>query len=386
MSSVVTDEQQLLRETVARVLADRTGHRRRGITQSRGHDEQVWAQLCELGVVGVHLPEEVGGQGASLIDLALVIEELGREVSDVPLLASAGLAAPAMLEAADEEQRSRLLPSVAQGDRVAALAWTPTSGVWDPRAVEVIATPGGRAHHQVSGETSFVLAGAEADLLIVAARAPESRGEDGVSLLAVDANDPGVRVVPLQGLDLTRRQAKITFERATAELLGEPGTGVSVLTRVLDQATALLTCEMVGGAQTVLDEAVAYAGTRQQFGRPIGSFQAVKHQCADMLLDVESARSAAQHAIEVAVEGHEEQELAVAVSVAKAWCSEAYPRSAAAGIQVHGGIGFTWEHDAHLYYRRAMASALLFGDARHHRSRLARLLGLTAVEHASVPA
>jgi alkylation response protein AidB-like acyl-CoA dehydrogenase len=220
----------------------------------------------------------------------------------------------------------------------------------------------------------FVIDGHLANLIVVAARLEGTSGEEGISLFTVAGDAAGLTRTALATMDQTRKQAKLEFSGVAAAPLGTPGEGWAALSKTLDQAAACLANEMVGGAQQVLDMAVEYAKVRVQFGRPIGSFQAIKHKCADMLLEVESGKSAAYYAAWAAAEDNEE--LPVAASLAKAYCSDAYFHAAAENIQIHGGIGFTWEHDAHLYFKRAKSSEILFGDATYHRELLAQRIGI----------
>ena len=234
------------------------------------------------------------------------------------------------------------------------------------------AVPDGHGGYRISGTKSFVLDGHLADVIVVPARAEGSSGAEGVELFVVPGQAPGLTREPLPTMDLTRKQARLAFADVAAQRLGDQGVGWEALTRSLDQAAVCLAVEQVGGAQRCLEMAVEYAKLRVQFGKPIGSFQAIKHKCADMLVWVEASKSAAYNAVSVAIS--EGSALAVAASIAQAYCSEAYFRTASENIQIHGGIGFTWEHDAHLYYRRAKSSEVLLGDGRYHRERLARLV------------
>ena len=228
--------------------------------------------------------------------------------------------------------------------------------------------------YTLDGTKMFVIDGHTANLIVVAARLEGTSGEDGISFFTVDADAAGLTRTPLATMDQTRKQAKLEFAGVAATPLGEPGAGWPALSKTLDQAAAMSANEMVGGAQKVLEMSVEYAKVRVQFGRPIGSFQAIKHKCADMLLEVESGKSAAYYAAWAAAEDNEE--LPVAASLAKAYCSDAYFHAAAENIQIHGGIGFTWEHDAHLYFKRAKSSEILLGDATYHRELLAQRIGI----------
>jgi alkylation response protein AidB-like acyl-CoA dehydrogenase len=278
------------------------------------------------------------------------------------------LATNAVLHSGDEAAKKEILPGIASGETIATLALTEPNGKWDLSGVEATATKSGDAW-TIDGTKMFVLDGHVADVIIVAARTGA-----GLSLFKVDGAAAGLTRTPLATMDQTRKQAKLEFSGVPATLIGTDGGGEEVLGRVLDLAVVALAAEQVGGAQKVLDMSVEYAKDRVQFGRPIGSFQAIKHKCADMLLEVESAKSAAYYAAWCAAELNDE--LPEVACLAKAYCSEAYFHSAAENIQIHGGIGFTWEHPAHLYFKRAKSSELLFGDPTFHRELLAQRLGI----------
>jgi alkylation response protein AidB-like acyl-CoA dehydrogenase len=278
------------------------------------------------------------------------------------------LAANTLIQSGDDEAKKSYLPGIASGETIATVAFTEPSGKWDESGITMEATAAGDGH-TLSGEKSFVLDGHTANLIIVAARTGA-----GTSLFAVDGDAEGLTRTPLSTMDQTRKQAKLEFSNVPATLIGTDGEGWDVLQTVLDLAAVGLAAEQVGGAQFVLDMAVEYAKVRVQFGRPIGSFQAIKHKCADMLLEVESAKSAAYYGMWCASEMNDE--LPSTASLAKAYCSEAYFHAAAENIQIHGGIGFTWEHPAHLYFKRAKSSELLFGDPTYHREQLAQRIGI----------
>jgi alkylation response protein AidB-like acyl-CoA dehydrogenase len=261
------------------------------------------------------------------------------------------------------------LPSIAAGDTIATLAFTEDAGRWELEAVTTAAKKSGDTW-TLSGHKSFVLDGHTAGLILVAARTPA-----GLSLFAVEADASGLTRTPLSTMDQTRKQARLEFADTPATLVGRDGDAAPGLEKTLQLAAVALAAEQVGGAQRVLDNAVDYAKNRMQFGRPIGSFQAIKHKCADMLLQVESAKSAAYYGAWAAATD-DDDELALAASLAKSYCSEAYFHCAAENIQIHGGIGFTWEHHAHLYFKRAKSSELLLGDPAYHRELLAQRLGI----------
>ena len=278
------------------------------------------------------------------------------------------LGANALLTSGDDEAKKSYLPGIASGETIATLAITEDNGKWDFSGIELAATTKGDGW-VLDGHKMFVIDGHIADLIIVAGRTSA-----GVTLFAVDGDAAGLTRTPLPTMDQTRKQARLQFNDTPAVLIGVDGGAEAGLSKTLDLAAVALAAEQVGGAQHVLDASVEYAKTRIQFGRPIGSFQAIKHKCADMLLEVESAKSAAYYAAWAAAE--DSDELPVVASLAKSYCSEAYFHSAAENIQIHGGIGFTWEHPAHLYFKRAKSSELLLGDPSYHRELLAQRIGI----------
>jgi alkylation response protein AidB-like acyl-CoA dehydrogenase len=371
-----SDEQEQLRDAVRRFLEAKSPSTevRRLMDTTDGYDPAVWAQMAnELGLQSLHIPEEFGGQGFTFVELAIVLEEMGRVLLCAPYFSTVVLAADAIINAGTDEQKGELLPGIAGGETIAALAFTEPNGKWDASGIELVATGSGDSY-TLDGTKMFVIDGHLADLIVVAARLAGTSGEEGISLFTVAGDAAGLTRTSLATMDQTRKQAKLEFSGVAATPLGTPGEGWAPLSKTLDQAAAGLANEMVGGAQQVLDMSVEYAKVRVQFGRPIGSFQAIKHKCADMLLEVESGKSAAYYAAWAAAEDNEE--LPVAASLAKAYCSDAYFHAAAENIQIHGGIGFTWEHDAHLYFKRAKSSEILLGDATYHRELLAQRIGI----------
>ena len=376
MNFAFSEEQEQLRDAVRRFMETKSPSAsvRALMETTDGYDPAVWKQMGqELGLQSLAIPEEYGGQGFTFIELGIVLEEMGRVLLAAPYFASIVLAANAILNAGTDAQRKALLPDIASGDTIAALAFTEPSGKWGADGITMTAKNAGGSW-TLDGEKMFVIDGHNADLLVVVARTEGSSGSDGISFFTVRADADGITRTPLSTMDQTRKQARIEFANVTAEPLGEPGKAWAALSKTLDQAAVALSNEMMGGAQFVLDMSVEYAKVRVQFGRPIGSFQAIKHKCADMLLEVESGKSAAYYASWAAAEDNEE--LPVVASLAKAYCSEAYFHAAAENIQIHGGIGFTWEHDAHLYFKRAKSSEILLGDATYHREQLAQRIGI----------
>jgi alkylation response protein AidB-like acyl-CoA dehydrogenase len=405
-------EQEELRATVRRFLADRSPEAevRRLMETEQGYDRAVWTTMAgQLGLQGLAVPERFGGAGSGFVDLQIVLEEMGRALLCAPFLSTAVLAAQAVLQSGDEAAAERYLPGIADGSTIATLAPADRfgSGTATAGGASSGATATGAGHpagttatadgdgHRLTGEKMFVLDGHLADLLLVVVDTGA-----GPSLFAVDAHADGVHREALPTLDATRKQSRLVFDAAPARLVGQDGGAAAPLARTLDRAAAALAAEQAGGARKVLEMSVEYAKMRHQFGRPIGSFQAIKHKCADMLLDAECATSAAYAAgwaIDAAGESRTSgrrvthfgsaspalrvgesrtsDEAGVLACLAKAYCSEAYYRCAAENIQIHGGIGFTWEHPAHLYFKRAKSSEILFGTPREHRALLADRLG-----------
>lgn len=367
---VLTNEQQELRRTVRSFLELKSGETQvRGVMETpRGYDPAVWRQMAEqLGLQGLAFPEKLGGLGFSFIELGVVLEEMGRALLPSPFFGSVVLAGNVLMQCDDKDTKTCYLPGIASGEIIATLALTEKSGRWDAESIQL------RAHRRrgkwtLNGTKTFVLDGHIADLVLVVART-----DSGVSLFAVEASEH-LACRTLSTLDPTRRQAHLDFSDTPAELIGSDGTAWPALSRALHIAAAGLAAEQVGGAQRCLDLAVGYAKTRRQFGKPIGSFQAIRHKCANLMLDIECARGAAQYAAHTAANLAEE--LPAAASLAKAYCSDTYLRAAAANIQIHGGIGFTWDHPAHLYFKRATSSGQLLGDANYHRWLLADRIGI----------
>jgi len=335
------------------------------------YDDAVWAQMAEqLGLMALVLPAEHGGDGYGFAELRVVLEEMGRALLPSAFLSTVVMAASALVRSGDEEAQAAHLPSIAAGKTTAALAVAERSGSW---AVEEIATTAERADGgwALTGTKPLVVDGATADLLLVAARTPA-----GPSLFAVPGDTAGLTRVPLRALDPTRKMARLVFDGTPALLVGREGAARDVVEHVLDLTATALAAEQVGGARACLEASAAYARERRQFGRAIGSFQAIKHKCADMFTRLQLAQAAAAEAADAAGGLPGAPPLGVAAAVAHSVCSEAYVFAAAENIQVHGGIGFTWEHPAHLYYRRAKASQLLLGGPAVYHERLLQRLGV----------
>ncbi|TVX94819.1 acyl-CoA dehydrogenase [Mycolicibacterium porcinum] len=361
-----TAEQAQLRTAVRKFCADNFDEQTvRTLMESEPRfDPKVWARLgAELGVLGLAVPEADGGAGGTLVDQAIAVEELGAALACGPVFGTVLLAIPALVAASAGPVRDELLGALAEGTRTAAFAVPDRAGAFDPATVNVAVAEDG----SLTGTVERVVDGGVGEVLLVAATGP-----GGIALYAVEAADPGVQRTPLVTLDLTRPQATVSLSAAAAQLVAGPDEAERVITHAFQVGSALLAAEQVGAAQHLLDLSVEYAKSRLQFGRQIGSFQAVKHRLADCLVDLEHARSATYHAVWALTDGTDDP--ALAVSIAQAIASAAFAKVAADTIQVHGGIGFTWEHQAHLYFKRATTDAALLGSAEAHRSRVAELV------------
>ncbi|WP_405530589.1 acyl-CoA/acyl-ACP dehydrogenase [Streptomyces canus] len=371
MDFAFSEEQEELGRTVRAFLTHTSPETetRRLMETPEGFDRALWRRMgTELGLQGLAVPEEYGGAGCGPVEVGVVMEEMGRALLCAPFLASAVLATTTLLRCADEEARKRLLPGLASGELVGTLALTEDSARWDAAGVRLTARES-NGSWLLTGHKTFVLDGATADVVLTVART-----DDGIGVFCVEGDAAGLTRAPLPTMDPTRRQARLDYQDVPATRLRTHGDGWDLVSEVLDRAAVALAAEQVGVASRALDMAVEYAKVRHQFGRPIGSFQAVKHLLADVLLEVESARAAAHYAL-LASE-NEDPELSAVASLAKAFCSDACVQATEENIQVHGGIGFTWEHPAHLYLKRAKTSQLLFGDPAYHRELLARRIGM----------
>jgi len=370
-----SDEQEMLRQSARSMLEHEcpSTRVRELMDDARGYSPEMWRRMAELGWLGLVIPEAAGGAGLDYIEMAVLAEEMGRALLPSPFIWTV-MFAEAIKRNGTEEQKATFLPKIVAGELIATAAILESSGAWDEGG---IAMPARRAGN------SFILEGAKmlvndahvADRMLVAARTGGRRG--AITLFAVDARRPEIAVSALATMDRTRKLSEVRFDNlkvSKSEIVGEVGGGWPLLSAVLDRARVTLAAEMIGGAQRVLEMSVEYSRMRQQFGRPIGSFQAVQHKCANMMVDIESARSAIYYAAWAV--SNETADAPLAAALAKAAASDAYRRVAADGIQVHGGIGFTWEHDAQLYFKRAKSSEFTFGDGNFNREIVADLIGL----------
>jgi alkylation response protein AidB-like acyl-CoA dehydrogenase len=362
-----TTEQEEFRSVLRRFLEDKSPPSvvRRLMETEAGWERESWRELNQqLGLTAVHIPEAYGGQGFGPVELGIVLEEMGRALLCAPFFASTVLAATAIMQAGTEAQKRALLPDIAAGETIATLAFTEPNGRWDADGIEMRAT----GRYRLDGVKSFVLDGHTADLIVVAARS-----DNGLSFFTVSGDAPGLTRRALKVIDPTRKQARLEFRGVEAELLGEDGGGAEPFARTMTLAAVGLANEMVGGAERLRQSALDYANLRVQFGRAIASFQSMKHKQADMLVDVELAKSAAYCAASAAAE--DDADLPAIASLAKACAAEAYMQTAIHTIQIHGGIGFTWDNDSHLWFKRAKSSEVFLGDPTYHRELMMQAWG-----------
>jgi alkylation response protein AidB-like acyl-CoA dehydrogenase len=365
----VSDEQRALRNAVADLMARHSGEAqvRALMASDTGFDPAVWQELAAMGLTGLLITEEYGGAGAGPVEMGIAMEEMGRVLLVSPFLSTAVLVPSLLAEAGDPYECAAVLPRIAAGELIATVAFAEDDSARLPATIATSAGAIGDVWH-VTGYKHFVLDGQSADLLYVLAAT-----DAGPAVFAVDAGAAGLDMTPLTTVDPTRKQCRLQFVDTPARLVGRLGAGVDVFTAALDRSAVALVSEQAGGARRAVEMATEYAKTRYQFGRAIGSFQAVKHMCADMLLEAESAVSAARF---VAGSFAERAPSRIAdLALAQAYCSDAFVFVAATNIQVHGGIGFTWEHPAHLYLRRARSDAQLLGSPPWHRERYLRQIG-----------
>ena len=376
MDFAFSEEQEMLRRSAREFLAKECGPKvvRTLMESADGYDEALWKKIAGLGWTALGIPEQYGGVG-TFLDLVVVLEEAGRSLLPGPFFSTMALAVPALIEAGTEAQKKKVLSQIAEGSARATLALTEPSGRWDAAGIRLGAQPKGGGW-QLDGVKTFVADAAVADFIVVAART-RGEGEEGLTLFLVERGVKGLEVRALETLDQTRRWYEVRFEGVQVgpdAVMGAPDQGWPHLKRALEWSTAALCAEMVGGVQKVLETSTEYAKTRHQFGKPIGIYQAVSHKLADMLVLSESGRSATYYAA-WAVDA-DAPDRSLASSMAKAYVSDAYRKAAGDGIQVHGGIGFTWEHDMHLYFKRAKSSEVTLGDATYHRELVAQALDL----------
>ena len=373
----LNEEQEMLK-TMARDFLENECPKtyvREMMEDATGHTPDLWKKMAEVGWQGLVIPEEYGGAGMNFRDLSILFEEMGRAMMPGPFLSTVLLAGVPILEAGSDEQKQEYLPKLANGEAVFTLAVLEADGDFWAEGVQMKA---GRRGDEfiINGSKLFVPDAKAADYMLVAARTKRSDNpEEGITLFMVDAKEWGIYVAPLEAMDQTRKQYEVTFRNVPVGLknvIGEVDGGWPILEKMAVMASAALCAEMVGGGEWVRDTTVEYAKERIAFGVPIGSFQAIKHKCANMHTALEYARSLMEAAAEAIKENDPGAPLAV--SMAKAFCGDTYKFVTNEGVQIHGGIGFTWEHDMHLYFKRARGSDTAFGDGNYHRELVAQAL------------
>jgi alkylation response protein AidB-like acyl-CoA dehydrogenase len=377
MDFALSEEQEMLRNSARDFLTKECPKTliRQMETDEKGFPANLWKGMADLGWMGLVYPEQYGGSGMTFLDLAVLIEELGRAIVPSPFLPTVVYCGLPILAAGSDEQKKQFLPKIAKGDIIMALALTEPSASWDAGGIETKATPEGD-HFVINGTKLFVQDAHIANYMLVVARTKEGKHKDeGITIFLVDAKSPGIKLTPLKTI-ASDKQFEVVFHNVKVpkkDILGKQDHGWSIIQDMIPKATLAQCAYMVGGAQQVLEMTVSYAKERIQFGRPIGSFQAIQHKCANMVTDVDGARFVTYQATWKMAEG---LPCSLEVSMAKAWVSEAYRRTCSEGHQIHGGIGFIKDHDMQLYYRRAKANELAFGDADYHRELVAQQIGL----------
>mgnify|MGYP001451996424 CR=1 FL=1 len=386
MDFALTEEQEMIRESAESFLADVSSSQavRKAMMTEQGYDDEVWQRICEEMVwPALHIPEIYGGMGLGYVELAVLLEKMGKYLLCSPYFSTVCLGVNALLVAGNDEQKQAYLPQIVEGKLKATLAYTGMNGRWDAHAVQATyqTTSSG---FELNGQLRFVPDGHIADLLIVAARKEGSQCEDGIALFAVPATTQGISRQWLPTMDQTRKQAEITLHGVVLDqstMMVDENEGWSKLSTIIQLAQIAVAAEQMGGAQKTLDMAVDYTQEREQFGRKIASYQAIKHKAADMMLKAEVARSAVYYAACVGQEVISEDgdpvlidDLPQAASMAKAYCSDAFFFNAGNAIQFFGGVGFTWEYDCHLYFKRAKSTETFLGNASYHRELIAKQL------------
>lgn len=373
-------QEQVMLKTSARDFLDKecpkTTVRQLLFEDDKGYSPEMWKKMADLGWLGLVFPEEYSGIGSSFLDLSVLLEEMGRALLPGPFMSTVVWCGRTILAQGTEKQKQEFLPKIANGEMILALAFHEVNGGREPEDVTVKASPDG-SRFVINGTKLFVRDAHVADYLLCVARTRDgSDKKDGITLFLVDARSPGISMTVLKTMT-GEKQCEVVFNNVRVpkeNILGKLDKGWPIMERLMIEAVVAESCLMVGGARWAMETAVQYAKERVQFGHPIGSFQAIQHHCANMLVEVESAASITMYAAWAVSENHPEATLAA--SAAKAWCSDIYVRTGAMGIQIHGGIGFTWDHDMHLYFKRAKASQVAFGDGDYHRELVAQALNI----------
>jgi len=364
-----SDDQVLLKNSVRAALEEhcKSSHVRAMAEDGKGYSDELWGEMGKLGWLGLPFPEEHGGAGLGLVELAIVLEEMGRAAYPGPFFSTVVLGGLGLMLGGSAEQKDKWLPAIASGRARMTAALLEEHLDWDPASTTASATKSGSGWI-LSGVKRFVPWAHVADVILVPARSAE-----GLSLFLLDPKSVGVTLSPMKGIDLTNRWSELRLDKVAVgaeAIMGQPGGAASLLESLLRRAAVCASAEMLGAARRCLDMSVEYVKVREQFGQPIGSFQAIRHRCAEMLLEAENAHAAVYYAAWALTAGAEDA--AVASSICKSYVNEAARRVCGDAIQVHGGIGFTWEYDLHLYMKRAKALEPLYGDTEYHRELITR--------------
>ncbi|MBM3131684.1 MAG: acyl-CoA dehydrogenase [Chloroflexi bacterium] len=376
MNMQFTEEQEMLRKFARDFMNDncKKEYVRAMEKDEKGYSDEVWKGMAELGWMGLVFPEEYSGQGMGFFELAILLEEMGRACMPGPFFSTVVLGGMTILEAGTDEQKKEFLPKIAQGNLKMALALTEPAGTFTPAGITLKGMVQG-GDYVLSGTKLFVSDASTADYFLVVARTKAGASEDGITLFLVDAKSPGISKTMLKTI-ASDKQAEVAFKDVKVSkksIIGEVDRGWPIVRRIIERGAVGKCAEIIGGAQQVLEMTIQYSKDRVQFGKPIGSFQAVQHHAANMATDVDGSKFITYEAAWMLAEG---MPCSKQISMAKAWCSDAYQRVMTTAHQIHGAIGFTMDHDLQLYFRRAKAAELSFGDADYHRELVATAMAL----------